>query len=123
MLQLLSTEVDPTMPILRSGKDTNQSAGSLSEDLLECCRSETLSEEVLREVFECHGLTPNDNRRGVGDYGFFHVACLNEGVTEGMIQCLLDYFPTAVNVTDVHGCLPLHNACFNKNVTPSIFAI
>ena len=123
MLQLLSTEVDPTMPILRSGKDTNQSAGSLSEDLLECCRSETLSEEVLREVFECHGLTPNDNRLGVGDCGFFHVACLNERVTEGMIQCLLDYFPTAVNVTDVHGCLPLHNACFNKNVTPSIFAI
>ncbi len=107
----------PTMPKLKSGIVTSQSAGSLSDDLLECCRSEALSENRLRELIEQH--TPNDS--SVGDYEFFRAASRNQRVTEGIIRCLLEYFPNAVGaIINFNGWLPLHFVCDNKNVTLNI---
>ena len=95
-----------------------QSAESLQDELLGFCRSDLLTEEGLREILQRHGgLTPNNNHV-VSNYKFFHAACKNEGVTEGIIQCLLEYFPDAASSYDE--MTPLHNACNNKNVTYNI---
>ena len=94
---------------------------SYDEDLSSCCKSDLLSEEGLREVIERHGLTPNNHH--VDEHDFFHAACRNERVTEGIIRCLLEYFPDAVSAADEHGVLPLHCACFNKNVTLNIIQL
>ena len=63
-------------------------AESLSNELTEFCKSNSLSEDGLREIIERHGLTPN-NIPNITDYKFFFVACHNERVTEGIIQYLL----------------------------------
>eukprot|EP00984_Skeletonema_dohrnii_P010716 scaffold4201_cov76-Skeletonema_dohrnii-CCMP3373.AAC.3 len=93
------------------------SESSLSDELLEFCKSDDLSEEGLREIIERHGLTPNHN---VGDYQFFLWVCNNERVTESIIRYLLNLFPDAVSDADEHGQQPLHFAFENKNVTPNI---
>eukprot|EP00986_Skeletonema_menzelii_P007999 scaffold3240_cov155-Skeletonema_menzelii.AAC.3 len=51
------------------------------------------------------------------------MACTNEKVTEGIIQCLLDYFPDAVNDVDGNGLLPLHFACENSSVSLDIIQL
>ena len=112
------------MPKLRSGKDTSRSAESLSEDLLECCRSELLSEEALRTIIKRHGLTPdNDNSLGVWEDKVFFAACWNSKVTEGIIRCLLEYFPNAASAADEDGWSPLHCICDNPNVTLNIIRL
>ena len=103
------------MPSPRSHSADESS--SLSDDLLECCQYESLSEGVLREIVENHGLTSDDTPITLSDYKFFHRACMNETVNEGMIQYLLEYFPGAVSATDEDDWSPLHCACDNKNVT------
>eukprot|EP00984_Skeletonema_dohrnii_P035090 scaffold34613_cov127-Skeletonema_dohrnii-CCMP3373.AAC.1 len=100
-----------------SNIDSRQSA----EELLELCKSESLSEEGLREIIE-RGLTSNNIHR-VNDYQFFLWACYNKRVTVGIIQCLLEYFPDSIRATDHNGQLPLHNACSNPNVTPTIIQL
>ena len=104
----------------------NESAKRFAQSLLfEHCESESLSEEGLRDIFERFGLSPNNNRH-VSNYKFFLEACLNERVTEGIIQCLLEYFPAAVMASDDDNDskLPLHYACGcgcgNKNMTLEI---
>ena len=84
----------------------------LERELILHCQSELLSEEGLREIIKRHGLTTNDY---AGDYVFFFFACDNERVTEGVIQCLLEYFPRAMSATDDDGWSPLHWACDNPN--------
>ena len=79
------------------------------------CKSESLSEEGLREMIERHGLAPNNHN--VDDYYFFYQACKNERVTEGIIRYLLEYFPDAASVANKEGNVSLHWACENKNVT------
>ena len=112
------------MPTLRSGKDTNQSAESLSTDLLECCKSESLSEEALRTIIGRHRLTSGDYHLDVGDYKFFLEACDNKRVTERIIRYLLNYFPEAVSaVDDYEGWTPLHVACWNGGTTLNIINI
>ena len=96
---------------------SSQSAESLYDDLLECCEYDLLSEEGLREIFQRHGLTSDDTPITLSDYKFFHAACLNETVNEGIIRYLLEYFPGAMSATDEEGWSPLHCACDNKNVT------
>eukprot|EP00986_Skeletonema_menzelii_P001912 scaffold518_cov105-Skeletonema_menzelii.AAC.8 len=100
-----------------------QSAGSLLKgELRSYCRSEPLSEEGLRQLIERHGLIPN-NTNISNDYEFFRAACLNERVTEGIIRCLLEYFPDAAGFIDINGWTPLHASCFNSNVTLDIIQL
>jgi len=89
----------------------------LADSLFEHCKSESLSEEGLREIIERFGLSPNIKPR-VCDYKFFIQACINERVTEGIIQCLLEYFPDAARGGT--GCSPLYFACANTNMTLNI---
>ena len=100
----------------------------LEDELTGFCRSHALSEDGLRAIFEGHGVAPNNNDPNIS-YEFFHEACLNKKVTEGILRYLLEYsyFPHAVRYADgyisdeteekVGGCTPLHSICFNKNVT------
>ena len=90
----------------------------LEEELLEFCGSDSLSLDGLRGIFERHGIATNNN--DITTYKFFHRACRNEGVTEGILRLLLEYFPNAARYTDedYEGCLPLHLILgLNKNVT------
>ena len=99
------------------GNSSNQSLGALLEELTKFCRSESLSEDGLREIIERHGVVPNNDPNM--KYDFFHYACDNEKVTEEIIRCLLEYFPNAVKDVedDRFEQLPLHNICHNKNAT------
>jgi ankyrin repeat protein len=101
------------------GNSSNQSLGALLvEELTEFCRSKSLSEDGLHEIIERHGVAPNDPN--INNYNFFHQACRNETVTEGILRYLLGHFPNAVRDVednDFFEQLPLHNICHNKNVT------
>ena len=97
----------------------------LEDELTAFCRSHALSKDGLRAIFEGHGVAPNDNDSNMS-YDFFHEACCNEKVTDGILRNLLEYFPNAVRFADgyiddgeekIGGCTPLHSICFNKNVT------
>jgi ankyrin repeat protein len=85
----------------------------LEEELTEFCRSGSLSLDGLRAIIEKHGINNHPNI----DYDFFHGACHNERVSEGILRCLLEYFPNAARDTGERGRLPIHIACRNKNVT------
>ncbi len=101
-----------------SGNNDRESAEALSNEL-DICSSDLLSEEGLRELFERHGLTSNDDN-GVlinNNYQFFCAACTNERVDEGTIRCVLQYFPAAGRAKDRNGWTPLHYACINKSMT------
>ena len=102
-----------------SGNNGRQSAASLSEDLEAYFQSD-FSGNFLREIIQRHGLLAHNNHVVVSDFRFFLAACRNERVTEGIIQCLLEYFPVAANAIDDDGITPLHCACRNKNVTLGI---
>ena len=99
--------------------------GSTLLELFDHCRSESLSEESLREFIDLHGLTPNSHN--VDDYDFFMEACDNDQVTEGIIRCLLEYFPDAASDfgsdTVADGWSLLHCACNNRNVTGNIIQL
>ena len=101
------------------------SAGSteslLAREFMLHCQSGLLSEEGLSELIDRHGLTPNNHH--LSGYEFFHAACKNERVTEGIIQYLLEYFPDAASAITWHGLEPLYCACSNKNVTLGIIQL
>ena len=101
-----------------SGRGNNSQSynAALLKDLTEFCRSDSLSEGGLHEIIERHGCAPNNNDPS-NDYAFFHQACDNERLTEGILRYLLECFPNAVRDTDEGGHLPLHYICRNKNVT------
>ena len=85
--------------------NSQQSAESLSKELYEICNSESLSKEGLHGIIERHDyLTPKN--RQVSDYKFFLRACINKRVNEGIIRCLLEYFPDSASATDHRGQLP-----------------
>ena len=109
--------------ILSAESLPNDLLESLLDNLLECCESETLSEDALREIIDRHELTSDDTPITLSDYEFFLDACDNERVTEGIIQCLLEYFPNAAGATDEEEWSPLHWACWNKNVTLGIIQL
>jgi ankyrin repeat protein len=91
----------------------NISTKLLEDELTEFCESASLSKEGLSEIIERHEvLVPNIN-----NYEFFHEACWNERLTEGILRYLLEYFPNAVRFVFEDGRLPLNNSCFNKNIT------
>ena len=95
---------------------SNNSRGA--NELLEFCGSESLSDEGLRQIFERHKY-PHD----VNNYDFFLEACINERVNEGIIECLLEYFPAAASSNNYFGQTPLHYACSNENMTPNIIQL
>ena len=107
-----------------SGNNSQQSAASLiSKELVEYCNFDSsLSKEGLHEIIERHQLTPNNNRH-VSDYQFFLRACINQRVTEGIIRCLLEYFPAAASATNFLRQTPLQFACSNKHVTVDIIQL
>ncbi len=80
----------------------------------EFCRSESLSEDGLRAI-----IAANNDIIEINNYKFFHEACGNERVTEGVLRYLLEYFPNAIKYTDeLRGQLPIHTVIrLNKNVT------
>jgi ankyrin repeat protein len=105
-----------------SGDNRRQTTVLLSNELIAHCGSDSLSEDGLREIiFERHECASNRNPNI--DYKFFHAACHNEKVTEGVIQCLVEYFPDSAGATDNNGCTPLHYACNNKNITLNIIQL
>ncbi len=89
----------------------------MEEELTEFCRSESISLDGLREIIERHNAAQNNNKNDITKYDFFIAACDNESVTEGVIRCLLEYFPNAARAIGEEGRLPLHVICSNKNVT------
>ena len=122
---LTSTDNNPLSLINTMSEGDNRSQQSAAvppkKELEKYCYSDSLSERGLREMFERHGLTPNQNR--LSEYGDArYEVCDNEKVTEGIIQCLLEYFPDAATPTD-DGWTPLHTLCSNKNVTLDIIKL
>jgi ankyrin repeat protein len=94
-----------------SGDNSQSNNAALLEELTEFCRSESLSEDGLRAV-----IFPNNDPNLTTI--FFHEACDNERVTEGILRYLLEYFPNAIRRADEEQRrLPIHNICRNKNVT------
>eukprot|EP00984_Skeletonema_dohrnii_P005574 scaffold1968_cov89-Skeletonema_dohrnii-CCMP3373.AAC.1 len=99
-----------------SGGNNNRRQ-SAEDELYSHCQSESLSEDGLREIIERH-----DNNNHMSDYDFIFFACRNKRVTEGIIQCLLEYFPAAASAIE-NGWSPLHIACDNPNVTLNIIQL
>ena len=95
---------------------------SLSSELSTFFRGpDLLSEEGLHEIFRRYGLRPNDhNNITPSSYVFFHWACMNERITEEIIEYILRYFPGAIGATGEDGSSPLHWACYNPSVTLNI---
>ena len=106
---------DSTMSSSSNNNNDRQSAQELLvRELLDFCQSKLLTEDGIHKIMKQHKTEPP-----LKDYDFFFEACGNERVTEGIIRCLLEYFPGAVNAND-HGRTALHAACDNKNVTLNI---
>jgi len=101
--------------------NNNNIRQSAESELLEFCHSDSISEEGLREIIERlerHELTHLSNL----NYDFFRAACLNGRVNEGIIQCLLEYFPVAANSISINCWSPLHCACL-KNMTLGVIQL
>jgi hypothetical protein len=101
------------------GNNSSQSFDTLLENLGELCRSESLSENGLREIIGLNGCgAPNNDPMNSKSYKFFQKVCRNERVTEGILRYLLKYFPNAARHADERGRLPLHYICRdNSHVT------
>ena len=124
MLHVGVEVVVPSTSTMAEGSNNNsqQSAASLlSKELFEMCKSESISEEGVREIFERYRLTHKNNH--VDNYKFFRLACSDERVTEGIIRCFLEYFPDAASAADERGCSPLLCACNSKGVTLNIIQL
>ena len=99
----------------------DESVLDVEVELLEFCKTKSISVEGLREIIKRHGITVCKN---VECYEFFRSACSNERVTEEIIQCLLEYFPDAASATDdISGQMSLHMACMNSNVRLNIIQL
>ncbi len=120
----LCSKAMATSTMSESGNNGRDSAEALSHELLFYCSSRSLSEEGLREIIERRRLTPNnDLALTSNNYRLFRAACRNERVTEGVIRCLIEYFPTATSHTSENGRTPLHVACFNRSMTREIIQL
>ncbi len=98
-----------------------QSTNALFKELLEFCQSKSLSEDGLKEIIQRHGCAPNNNLNM--NCGFILWACDNELVSEGIIRCILEYFPDAASYCCQNGdgvATPLQYICFSKNATRGI---
>ncbi len=91
----------------------SQSTDALEKELIDFCRSESLSVGGLRGII----IEKYNHHHNVENYDFFLWACRNERVTEGILRCLLEYFPDAASYSCSDGYVPLHFVCDNKNAT------
>ena len=107
----------------RGNVNSSQSnAASVTSELRQWSKSDDISEEGLHQIIRRHKSATNNLH--VSDYQFFHAACRNNKVTEGIIRYLLECFPAAVNEADDRdGRLPLHYACKNNNVSLGIIEL
>jgi hypothetical protein len=96
--------------------NSRQSADALLLELYSYCRSDSLSEDGLREIIERNGGCAPKNNPHINDYEFFFAACRNERVNKGIIQYLLEYFPKAIRSVSKKGSMPLHYLCGNRKV-------
>ena len=110
--------------IKSSNHISSGTAKDLSDELLQFCESDALSEEGLRKIIAKYGFTPNNNLHDVYDfdlYDFFFEACSNEFITEDIIVLLIKNFPCGPCKFDFDdGTTALHHACQNKNMTANI---
>ena len=112
-----------------SESDDNDGCSStdewLADKLFEYCQSNEITEEGIHEIIQSHKESSSDNNHEVSDHQFFRVACSNERVNEGIIRCLLEYYPDAALIVDVADDrrLPLHYACENNNVSIGIIRL
>ena len=102
--------------------DRKQLTAVLEDELYKYCQSESLSVIGLHVIFERHGLESNNDYQ-IRNYRFFFVACKNKRVTEGIIRCLLEYFPDAAGAACERGWSSLHFACDNNSVKLNIIRI
>ena len=102
-----------------SGSQSQSSNDALLEELIDFCRSESLSEDGLREIIERYDCDcASNNNIHVENYDFFLWAFCNERSTEGILRCLLEYFPDAAGATTSRGMTTVHMILgFNKNPT------
>ena len=111
----------------------DDTAKLLSDELVEICKSDSLSEEGLRDIIERYGVTSNNSLHDESNfnYDFFIDACGNVNVTEAMIRYLIEYFPNAPRVVSVYGDAdmefwgetPLHLACMNSSTSLQIIQL
>lgn len=71
----------------------NRSTDALVEELIGFCQTDSLAEDGLRAIFQRY------NNHHVENYEFFLWVCHNELVTEGILRCLLEFFPDAASAT------------------------
>ena len=74
------------------------------------------SVDGLGEIIESYGCKQNSNIHSE-DCVFFIEFCCNPFVTEGILRCLLGYFPSAASAVSSIGITPLQMLCFNENAT------
>ena len=106
----------------------NNSSGQLdaaslfTSELRQWSESDDISEEGFHQIIRRHRFTQSNIL--LTDYQFFIAACRNDEVTVGIIRCLLEYFPAAVNEADDDGRLPILYACGrNSNVSLDIIKV
>ena len=90
----------------------------LAQALRSHSTSVAISEEGIHDIIRYHKVPNNE----VYDYKFFHNYCKNHNISEGIIRCLIEYFPAAANDL-LRGQLPLHSACRNGNVSLGIIQL
>ena len=94
------------------------------DSLLEYCKSDSLSEDGLREsisdLLDHHQLNHllNDEAQ-LTQYPLLHEVVYNKNVTEGAVQYLLDCIPGIANITS-NGDSVLHRAFENESITLNI---
>ena len=95
----------------------------LVEEVLVFCQSENLSENGLREIINTHGRTTNNNPSDRTQADVYVAACENELVSEGIIQCLVEYFPAVNWGAAPGGETPFHAACMNRHISPNVIRL
>ena len=103
---------------------SNKEAKLLADELFEYCESDAISEEGIHQIIRHHKESTPNNNLYVSDYEFFHSACSSAKVTEGIIRCLLEYFPAAAATDDIiDGMMALHFACKSCNMSLGIIQL
>eukprot|EP00984_Skeletonema_dohrnii_P014149 scaffold5922_cov109-Skeletonema_dohrnii-CCMP3373.AAC.2 len=97
---------------------SNNRQALLTEQLGDYCRSDSLSEDGLRDKINRLRVVDLDLPHDTTEEELLlHEVCDNERVTEGIIRCILGKISTAAMADDDDGKLPLHYLLWNDNVT------
>jgi ankyrin repeat protein len=88
------------------------------KSLFHHCQSDSLSEGSLREIIERHEIDGS-----LSNYDFFFAVCRNQKFNEGILRCLLEYFPAAPSAINDFGSMLLHESLLHQNVTLNIIQL